>query len=63
MLGVLVLLLIGTVAHGQSVERLIASGDSLLKLEKPQRALEYYEKAVAAGPSAPACSGGPRPST
>jgi tetratricopeptide (TPR) repeat protein len=56
-LGVLVLLLLGTAAHGQSVERLIASGDSLLRLEKPQRALEYYEKAVAAGPSAPALLG------
>lgn len=56
-LGVLMLLLFSTAVQGQSVEQLIASGDSLLRLEKPQRALEYYEKAVAAGPSAPALLG------
>ncbi len=38
--------------QGQDVERLISTGDSLLRLDKPQRALEYLDKALAQGPSA-----------
>ena len=51
---VAVALLLSTAANAQTVERFIASGDSLLRAEKPQRALEFYDKAVAMGPSAPA---------
>ncbi|MEO8591601.1 MAG: tetratricopeptide repeat protein, partial [Flavobacteriales bacterium] len=41
-----------TTVTAQSAQRLIMQGDSLLRLEKPQRALEYYDRAVAMGPSA-----------
>lgn len=37
---------------GQDGRLLILRGDSLLKLEKPQRALEFYEKAIQQDPSA-----------
>lgn len=53
----LLLFLLAAPVSAQSVESLIATGDSLLRAEKPQRALEYYEKAVAADPSAPALLG------
>lgn len=43
-----------SVAHGQGVDQLVQTGDSLLKLEKPQRALEFLDKAVAQGPNAKA---------
>ena len=39
-------------ATAQSPRLLILQGDSLLRLEKPQRALEFYDKAVAADGSA-----------
>jgi sulfide:quinone oxidoreductase len=39
-------------AMAQESRILVLRGDSLLRLEKPQRALEFYEKAVQADPSA-----------
>lgn len=48
----LIVLLCSGRALGQESRQLILRGDSLLKLEKPQRALEFYEKAVVADPSA-----------
>lgn len=48
--------LVGSFSCGALVAQesriLVLRGDSLLKLEKPQRALEFYEKAVQADPSA-----------
>ncbi|HMC96776.1 MAG TPA: tetratricopeptide repeat protein [Flavobacteriales bacterium] len=41
-----------TVSTAQSAQHLIAKGDSLLQLEKPQRAMEFFERAVEADPSA-----------
>lgn len=38
--------------QAQESRILVLKGDSLLRLEKPQRALEFYEKAVQADPSA-----------
>ncbi len=38
--------------RGQESRILIIRGDSLLRLEKPQRALDYYDQAVQADPSA-----------
>jgi tetratricopeptide (TPR) repeat protein len=38
--------------QGQTVERLISSGDSLLALGKPHRAVELMDKALANGPDA-----------
>lgn len=43
------------VAMGQSPH--LAQGDSLLKLDKPQRALEAYDRAIGEAPSAPAYLG------
>jgi tetratricopeptide (TPR) repeat protein len=43
-----------SVALGQGVDQLVQTGDSLVKLEKPQRALEFLDKAVAQGPNAKA---------
>ncbi|MCU0320335.1 MAG: tetratricopeptide repeat protein [Flavobacteriales bacterium] len=43
-----------SVCHGQTAERYLQTGDSLLRLEKPQRALEFLDKAVAMEPSAKA---------
>lgn len=43
-----------TVAHGQTTEQLLHTGDSLLQLEKPQRALEFLDKAIAQQPTAKA---------
>lgn len=40
------------VLSAQDSRRLVLRGDSLLQLEKPQRALEQYDKAVAMDPSA-----------
>lgn len=48
----LVALLCSGKAWGQESRQLVLQGDSLLKLEKPQRALEFYDKAVQADPSA-----------
>ncbi|MBX2973376.1 MAG: tetratricopeptide repeat protein [Flavobacteriales bacterium] len=50
-LALLTLLCAGK-AWGQESRQLILRGDSLLKVEKPQRALEFYDKAVQADPSA-----------
>ncbi len=41
-----------TSSFAQDARILILKGDSLLRLEKPQRAVEYYEKAIASDPSA-----------
>lgn len=45
-------LLACTTLVAQESRILVLRGDSLLRLEKPQRALEFYEKAVQADPSA-----------
>lgn len=39
-------------AQAQESRILVLKGDSLLRLEKPQRALEYYDKAIELEPSA-----------
>jgi tetratricopeptide (TPR) repeat protein len=46
-----------TGALAQSRSMYINTGDSLLKLDKPQRAMEFYEKAIALGPDAQALLG------
>lgn len=53
-LAPLFLFLLALQSNGQSNETrlLVMKGDSMLKLEKPQRALEFYEKAVQAEPGA-----------
>ena len=43
--------------HAQSAQDLITTGDSLLGEEKPQRALDYFEKAIIADASAPSYLG------
>jgi tetratricopeptide (TPR) repeat protein len=45
-------LMLASGARAQSAARLIAQGDSLLALEKPQRALDLYEEAMQLDPSA-----------
>ena len=42
----------GGTACAQEARILILKGDSLLDLEKPQRALEYFDKAIAKDASA-----------
>jgi tetratricopeptide (TPR) repeat protein len=44
-------------AHAQGVDALLNSGDSLLRLQKPQRAMELFDKAIAMGPNANALLG------
>ena len=44
-------------AHAQGAQELIAKGDSLLGEGKPQRALDYFEKAIIADASAPSYLG------
>ncbi len=41
----------------QDLQSLLAKGDSLLELGKPQRAMDYYDKAVALGDNAAAYAG------
>jgi tetratricopeptide (TPR) repeat protein len=43
---------VGVAAQPSEASRWIAHGDSLLRIEKPQRALDAYEQAVKADPSA-----------
>ena len=54
-LAMLLLPLAGLQAQG--VDALLASGDSLLHLEKPQRAMEVFDRAIALGPNAKALLG------
>ncbi|TXI77369.1 MAG: tetratricopeptide repeat protein [Flavobacteriales bacterium] len=51
-LAIALLTLLGSIhVHGQESRILILRGDSLLKLEKPQRALDFYDEAVRIDPS------------
>lgn len=44
--------IVAMIASAQEARRLIHQGDSLLQLEKPQRALDHFERAVELEPSA-----------
>jgi tetratricopeptide (TPR) repeat protein len=52
LLSALLPLLVLSSTRGQTVEQLIGSGDSLLALGKPHRALELMDKALSGGPDA-----------
>jgi tetratricopeptide (TPR) repeat protein len=52
LLSALLVTMVLSSTQGQTVERLISSGDSLLALGKPHRAVELMDKALANGPDA-----------
>ena len=55
-LTICVLVLCGTRVFAQDVQRLLQEGDSLLKVDRPQKAIDKYTAAIAIAPSANAYS-------